>query len=440
MAGGSVTNGRFTDRGALIEGYGGVSSSGGVGVLGNFGTVTATGAGSYAVNFASGGFISNGAAGDTTALLQGEVGGAILSGAYQSTNFGTILGGEGDGVTLDNGAMLTNGAANRTGALIQGYEGLAGNGTVTVVNYGSIAGTGADALVFGSATDTLVVEAGSAFIGAVKGDGGVLDLASGAGTVSTIGGFIVSGSMASTTFSAFNTLEIGAAAAFAFTGIFGNASLAAGQSLVDNGVVTVGGALNTAGVVSVAGSLTAASISNTGAIAVTGGLLTVTGAVSGAGSATINGGALYCAGAFTENVTFAGATGTLELGASQGYTGSISGFSKTSSTSLDLRDIGFVSSSEATYSGTSKGGVLTVTDGAHTARINFKGNYTGSTWVASSDGHGGVIVVDPKAPASPLAMIAAMASFGPAAPAPAASRGLPRTEPPLIITPRSSAA
>jgi phospholipase C len=48
-----------------------------------------------------------------------------------------------------------------------------------------------------------------------------------------------------------------------------------------------------------------------------------------------------------------------------------------------------------TYSGTASGGTLTVTDGSHTANIALLGNYTASTFVTSSDGHGGTNVVDP---------------------------------------------
>jgi hypothetical protein len=63
---------------------------------------------------------------------------------------------------------------------------------------------------------------------------------------------------------------------------------------------------------------------------------------------------------------------------------------------LDLRDIGFVSSTEATFSGTASSRVLTVTDGSHTAHITRIGDYRGATFVASGDGrHGGTLVVDP---------------------------------------------
>jgi hypothetical protein len=57
-----------------------------------------------------------------------------------------------------------------------------------------------------------------------------------------------------------------------------------------------------------------------------------------------------------------------------------------------------------------------VTDGTHTARVALKGNYTTSSFTASSDGHGGTLVVDPKTKpvAAPLphSLIAAMACLG----------------------------
>jgi len=208
----------------------------------------------------------------------------------------------------------------------------------------------------------------------------------------------VSGSMAATTFSGFGTVEVGAGATFTLTGA---ATLLTGQTLASAGMLTA-----------------TTAMANAGMIETLEGTLIVSGAVTGKGSATINGGTLDFASSFNQAVTFA--TGTLELAQSQTYTATITGFSKTANTSLDLGDIGFVSSTEATYSGTKTGGVLTVTDGTHTARINLKGNYLGSTFVAASDGHGGTDVVDPKAKAgvgpaqmgSAHVFIAAMAGVG----------------------------
>jgi hypothetical protein len=146
---------------------------------------------------------------------------------------------------------------------------------------------------------------------------------------------------------------------------------------------------------------------------VTKGTLAVDGAVSGAGVVYIAGGTANFASTFTENVVFTGTTGGLELAKSVSYTGQISGFSKTGTTSLDLRDITFGGSTKATYSGTTTSGVLTVTDGTHTAKIHFLGNYTGASWVLSKESGGGTIVVDPVGPVARTApLVQSAAAFG----------------------------
>ena len=160
---------------------------------------------------------------------------------------------------------------------------------------------------------------------------------------------------------------------------------------------------------------------NDGFIEATGaGGVTVKSAVAGTGSARVTAGTLFFASSFSQNVAF-GAAGALELADSKIYTGSISGFSSSGHTSLDLLDIGFVGSTEATFSGTNSGGVLTVSDGTDTAHITLVGDYLNSTFVASSDGHGGTIVIDSKVkapsaswtePAPPHQFIAAMAALG----------------------------
>jgi hypothetical protein len=136
------------------------------------------------------------------------------------------------------------------------------------------------------------------------------------------------------------------------------------------------------------------AVSNTGTLAANGGTLTLDAAVTGSGAVDLAAGTVVVenAGA-AEAVTFTGKKGTLELDRSQTYTGSVSGFSAKGKDTLDLRDIGFVSASEATFSGSKTSGVLTVTDGTHTARITLEGDYDNATFVASSDGKGGVDIV-----------------------------------------------
>ncbi len=135
---------------------------------------------------------------------------------------------------------------------------------------------------------------------------------------------------------------------------------------------------------------------NKGTLSVQAGVMRAISSVSGDGVVTIGGGAV-------------------DLAQSRTFRQTVTGFSTRGRTTLDLEDIRFVDAGEATFSGTASGGVLTVTDGTHTANIKLKGNFLGSTFAASSDGHGGTSVVAHTAdgPTAPLhAFISAMAGFG----------------------------
>jgi hypothetical protein len=154
---------------------------------------------------------------------------------------------------------------------------------------------------------------------------------------------------------------------------------------------------------------------NDGLISAIEGTFSVDGAVSGAGTAMISHGTLFVGSSFDQSVAFKKG-GVLELSVSQGYGGVVTGFSSTGETTLGLRDITFDGSTEATYSGTAKRGVLTVTDGTHTARIRLKGNYLGVTFTASYGGgvYAGTAIVATVAPAgAPVhLMVSAMAAVG----------------------------
>jgi len=104
------------------------------------------------------------------------------------------------------------------------------------------------------------------------------------------------------------------------------------------------------------------------------------------------GATLELASAYTGQVTFASTTGTLKLDNSASFAGTVAGLS--GQDSLDLADVNFASVRTPSFSGTSTGGVLTVSDGAHTANIALLGNYMAASFAPSSDGHGGTFVVD----------------------------------------------
>jgi hypothetical protein len=97
-------------------------------------------------------------------------------------------------------------------------------------------------------------------------------------------------------------------------------------------------------------------------------------------------------------VEFSGG-GTLLLDASANFYGLVAGFG--SSDQLDLRDIAFVSATTKkgstsnlifTEPANTMSGMLTVTDGVHTANIQLLGQYTASEFTAASDGHGGTLI------------------------------------------------
>jgi hypothetical protein len=97
-------------------------------------------------------------------------------------------------------------------------------------------------------------------------------------------------------------------------------------------------------------------------------------------------------GASKANVTFSRGNSELKLDDSLAFTGRISGL--TGSDALDLSDVSYGANTKASFSGSTYGGTLTVTDGSHTAKIALRGNYLSSGWTLSSDGNGGTSVVD----------------------------------------------
>ncbi len=175
------------------------------------------------------------------------------------------------------------------------------------------------------------------------------------------------------------------------------------------------------------------ALNNTGLIEALGGNVTVDAAVTGKGSATVDGAILSFGSSFSQNVTF-GATGALVLANSVDYRGNIRGFSTTGATSLDLRDIQYGAgiTTVIKFNGDAAGGILLVSDGTHVAGIALVGDYTNSTFTASSDGFGGTLIVDPPRTAS---FATAMASFGAASPGSSQASNVALAAKPALATP-----
>ena len=421
--GGSIVNGTRRDTTAVISGFQGVLLGGHNTTVDNYGTISAdTG---YGVEIFAGGVVINGSRTDQRALIKGQV--ASRYGPTTITNFGRIIGDDRDAAVSLNTGEVINGSAQAPHALIEGFEGVqVQNGVVTVINFGTIWSHYPEAVGFSgnqTANDRLIVEAGSALVGYAGGGGqATLELANGVGTIAAANGQLsagdnsslsIYGSMPSSRFRSFGTLQIDAGARFADKQLV---SIAAGLVLnVEGrlGLRAASGTITNAGVVETGGAGVCridAVLVNSGTLSVGGGVMTVTGAASGAGATQIMGGTLDLASSASLNVTFNGPGGSLALGASRTYAGTITGLSQTGSDTLDLGDIAFVGAGEATFSGTASAGVLTVSDGAHTARITLAGDYLDATFVASDDGAGGVDVI-----AMPAAVPAAIQRFTAAA-------------------------
>jgi 20S proteasome alpha/beta subunit len=127
------------------------------------------------------------------------------------------------------------------------------------------------------------------------------------------------------------------------------------------------------------------------------GVIGATGAIAQAKAAVlVNAGAtVEITTPYAGQVTFNASTGTLKLDNSSNFSGTVVGMN--AQDTLDLADINFATLQQPVFSGNTSGGTLSVTDGTHTANIALLGSYMASTFVTSSDGHGGTYVVDPSA-------------------------------------------
>ena len=348
-AGVSMTGGGlFTNAvGSAIHGAGAMSWGVTMGVTGGgYGSVDNT-------------FSNNG-------LIDGAHGGVELAGSTKVGNGGTIHGGS-VGLLMNGGGVLTNSGAIIGSASTGAYFG----GTTTVFDSGTITG-GTNAVQFaGTGANALTLQPGAVVNGNLVGS-----TAAGATTALTLkGSGEINGSIQHFT----------SVADQSGTWVLDGVSSLGPFTVQSGAVLQVGDSSHSAA------SLTLTSLQNSGTVQVGAGTLDVQN-LTGGGGAFILGGTLEIGASSHGTVTFGGATGLLQLDQSQTYGGTVAGFASAGS-AIDLRDIGFVNANEATY----KSGTLTVSDGSHTAKIALAGSFSGSAFVAQSDGHGGTLVFDPAA-------------------------------------------
>ena len=106
---------------------------------------------------------------------------------------------------------------------------------------------------------------------------------------------------------------------------------------------------------------------------------------------------------YSGQISFAAPTGVLELLNASSFAGTVVGMSDEDA--IDFADINPNKVQPPSYSGDASGSTLTVTDGLHSANIALLGNYLASTFVTSSDGHGGTNVVEHAASTDQTAIL-----------------------------------
>src|SRR5262249_5722179 len=125
-----------------------------------------------------------------------------------------------------------------------------------------------------------------------------------------------------------------------------------------------------------------------------GGDISVKGDVTGGGTVALEGSAILdIGGKFDGNIGFGvDAAGNLRLEHSSQFDGTIAGFS--GKDTLDLGDINFGAKTTLSYAENAggTGGMLTVSDGAHTANIAFSGQHAAADFHVHSDGGAGTLV------------------------------------------------
>jgi autotransporter family porin len=390
--GGKVRNGAV----ALIEGAGGVITTGAaVATIANLGEIRASSG--YGVLLAGGGTVTNGSASDTRSSIRGQRGLGLAYGT--GINYGAIEGYNGVGAAVGGYSILTNGSASDHAALIEGVTGvtLAGAGSSsTLINFGTVEGTGGTAVSLAGPEGRLVLEAGCAFEGAVIGNEGVLVLDAPGAVIAlpTTTSIVVSGDMTAHAFSGFGQLDIDAKATASLSG----SGTLLGTALEVQGSLSVAGTLRL-GVDSV---LVVASVAGSKGTLAGGGTLDV---LNG-GQALFNAGAslatakVLMSGAASAvtvapgvNLTYGGTwkqtAGTLTAGTGVFGTGSMTFTGSGNSFGGTLAGQIAITAGSDTFATTSVKGHVTI---SNTATVTFQGAITIGAANAISVSGGKVII------------------------------------------------
>jgi len=341
------------------------------------------------------GTIALNASGNGTDLA--VVGTATLTGAGKVT----LSNNSGNDIT-SNGAPATLANVNNT---ISG-AGTIGDSNLTLINQGTINANGSLALVLNTGSNTIT---NSGTLEATSSGG--LDIDSNVNNAKTIEALgtnakvLIQGVITDTATGLILASGSGAQVDLDDATIMGGKLQTSGSTAF---IETVSGSTDTLVGVTISSGSTieinagstltlSGKTTNSGTLLVNGGTLDVAGVLTG-GTVEIGGaGKMEIAQASSENVDFlANSTGQLVLDQSTGYTGQISGFGTTQS--IDLTDIDFATGVKMSYVSNNKkntSGVLTITDGTHTTRLEMQGSHTLANFKVASDGAGGTLVTDP---------------------------------------------
>ena len=446
IAGAGTANVTVENDGAITGGYFNIGS-----VAGGTGSLTAAGAGSTVIATDFLGIGSSQSSGSLTVTGGASAlsdGGIDDEGIITASGVGSAITviGSSDGInvgysdtgflTLEAGATLTSdflniaqlvgstgtvdvtGAGTTLDATSGDYQGIAvgfdGTASLAIADHAIVTTTNMDVAVNFDlgVTDSLdisnasliaiqnltIADAGTA--NATVENGGTIDtnFLSIANQAGSTGSLTVDG--------AGSVVSIGSGLNFGMDGGTADLTVTHGGAVdVGSDATTIAGAVHVGSLDSLqgAGTINSALVDdgNVTAVSASGVELVVTGAVTGSGDLSVANGAHLEFGssvASSDTIVFQGSTGSLIVDQSSGFAGLISGFTGdgtlSGSDQIDLKDINYNSGSfTETFNPTQD--TVSLSDGTHSAVLQFLGNYVAQNFSFTSDGSNGTIIYDP---------------------------------------------